>query len=94
MTSVRIGTPLVITANGEHGSKYYARRLSDTIITIGDKTPAPVRLQVQAFKAAIEHAAMNYVRQAVRSDRMACARDLEKAGMLEAAEFLRTRPVK
>jgi len=65
-----------------------AEQAVDKIVHVGTKSHPAVREQAQAFKEAIECVVLQYLKQAVQSDRTTIANRLISAGHPELVKLL------
>lgn len=77
-----LGSVLVATtSNGALQPEYWAQRLADKVIFIGDNVDPVIREQAIAFKEQIRQAALNMFQEARKSDRAYVATKLSQQGL-------------
>lgn len=66
-----------------------AARCVERIVSVSDTAPPAIRDQAVAFRAAVEHAVLHYLREAVTNDRVTVYNALVEAGHPALAEAIR-----
>jgi hypothetical protein len=65
-----VGTVSVATSSdGGHPVEFFAERIVDRLIAIGDNAPEPIRAQAYAFRDQMLGIVLEGIRQAILSDR-------------------------
>jgi hypothetical protein len=67
---VQIGTVTVATSlDGGHPPEFFAERIVQRLIAVGDNAPEPIRAQALAFREQMLGIVLEGIRQAIASDR-------------------------
>lgn len=67
---VSVGTVNIVTTSGEgHSPEYYAQRIMDKLMHVGDQAPQPIRDQAHAFRDRMHAVVLAGIRQAIADDR-------------------------
>jgi HD-like signal output (HDOD) protein len=66
-----------------------AAQAADRIVSVADSTHPAIRDQAMAYKAVIERLLVEYMKQAVRSDRTTVYNALHDAGQPELAKLIK-----
>lgn len=68
--SLGIGSVLVVTTqNGGRPPEYFAERIVQRLMFIGDGAPQPIRDQAFAFREKMQAVILDGIKQAIESDR-------------------------
>ena len=87
--SVEIGqVGVVATSNGGHPPEFYAERITDRLIFIGNDVPEPIRVQAYAYREAMRAVVLDGIKKAILSNHTTLIARLNKAGMNEAASLV------
>lgn len=90
MLGAATGTVTVLTTdNRGFTPEEIAERCLNKIIQVSDNAPEVIRQQALAYRAHLYYTLVQYMNEAVRSDRVTVAAQLEKNGYKEAAEMVR-----
>jgi hypothetical protein len=60
---------VVTTSNGGRPPEYFAERITEMLIRIGDTAPQPIRDQAYAFRDRMQAVILDGIKQAIESDR-------------------------
>lgn len=66
-----------------------AQALSNAVVSVGDKTPEPLRVQAHAFKDQVTQVGHAYIKAAREDMRESIAQELERLGFKDAAQATR-----
>jgi hypothetical protein len=67
---IKVGTVTVVTtSNGGHPPEFFALRIVDRLITIGENAPQPIRDQALAFREQMLAIVLDGLTRAIVSDR-------------------------
>ena len=89
MSTLVLGNVRVETTNmGGHDAAFYAERLVEKLISVGDSLPEPIKAQAIAYKQSIEILAHHVIASAMRSERTTISAKLRQADMPEAARLV------
>jgi hypothetical protein len=80
-----------ITNGRGHDPQTWARMARNTIISVSDTAPMPIREQAHAFAERVEAVIAKTLSDALHEQLTYLAHDLERAGMHEAATMVRGR---
>ena len=84
------GTVQVETTNNRGFTpEEVGKRCVDKIMSISDTAPIPIKDQALAYKEGLEKIIVNYMKQAIQSDRTTIYNALIDAGNPELAELIR-----
>ena len=64
------GVTVVTSSNGGHPPEYFAERIVDRLIWIGDQAPEPIRQQAWAYREKMLAIVLAGLRRAIESDRV------------------------
>ena len=65
-----------------------AARCVERIVSVSNNAPPAIRDQAVAFRAAVEHVVLHYLREAVKNDRVTVQNALVEAGHPTLAEAI------
>ncbi len=77
------------TSNRGFTPEELAVKCADKIVSVADTAPAPIREQAHAFKSRVEQVVLQYLKQAVHSDRTTVYNALTDAGHPGLADLVR-----
>lgn len=87
---LQVGSVTVATTNNEGLSpEYWAERCLDRIVYVADNSDSIIKQQALEFKDQIRLALVQYIKQAIKSDRTTLYNLLLGQGNKEMAELLR-----
>jgi len=70
-SSMGVGNVMVVTtSNGGRPPEFFAQRIVDRLMYIGDQAPEPIRAQAQAFRDRMHAVILDGIKQAIESDRV------------------------
>lgn len=84
--SVRVST----TTNRGHPPEFWVDVVMDRLVHVSDTAPPVIRDQAFAYRDAMREAVDHGIRNAILSHHSTLLYHLDKAGMREAAELIRT----
>lgn len=71
LSSSSVGTVEVITTvNGGRPPEYFAQRVVDRLMYVGDNAPEPIREQALAFRDRMHAVILDGIKAAIESDRV------------------------
>jgi hypothetical protein len=66
----QVGTVQVFTSShGGHPPEFFAERIVERLIQVGDQAPEPIKAQALAFRDQMLGVVLDGIRQAIASDR-------------------------
>jgi hypothetical protein len=69
-TGSGVGNVMVATtSNGGHPPEFFAERIVERLIKVGDHAPEPIKAQAYAYRDAMMVIVLDGIRQALASDR-------------------------
>ena len=80
---------VVTTENRGHTPEEVAQRCLNRIISVSKDAPEPIRQQAEAFRAHMYQILVQYMHEAVNSDRTTLYAQLTKQGHVDVAELIR-----
>lgn len=87
--TVSVGSVTVATTdNRGHPPEFYAERITDRLIFIGNEVPEPIKVQAYAYREAMRQVVLDGIRKAILSHHTTLIAQLKKAGMQEAASLI------
>lgn len=81
---------IIATENRGMNVEEIAQLAIDKIIYIGKDVPEPIRIQAEEYREKIRAVLIGYLTQAVKSDRLTLAGELEKQGHTDMANIVRS----
>ena len=85
-----IGTVSVATTEFKgHDVDFWAKTLSDRIVSVGEECHHVIAQQAVAFKDAVLKLIAYYMREAIKSDRTTLINELNRQGHEDVAEIIR-----
>jgi hypothetical protein len=89
-SEVTVGNLSVKTTNQRgHSIEEVAERAVNKIVSVGDKSPAPIRAQAHAFRDACKQIIMYYMQEAVKNHICTICNQLEQQGHKDLANIIR-----
>ena len=71
LSSSSVGSVTVVTTtNGGRPPEYFAERIVERLMFIGDNAPEPIREQALAFRDRMHAVILDGIRKAIESDRV------------------------
>jgi hypothetical protein len=61
---------VVTTTDGDHPPEYYAQRIVDRLIVIGEHAPEPIKAQALAYRQHMLATVLDGLKRAIESDRL------------------------
>jgi hypothetical protein len=76
------------TINRGHTPAEVAKMCADKLVSVSDNAPPPIKEQANAFKKDILNVVEQYMRQAIKSDRVTLYNKFKEAGHEELAKAI------
>lgn len=80
---------VVTTSNGGHDLDFYADRIVERLISVSETAPEPIKAQALHYKNSLRLVVRDGLERAVRSDRTTLVAKMERAGLADAALFIK-----
>lgn len=80
---------VVTTSNRGHTPEEVAERCLNRLISVSQDAPEPIRQQAEAFRAHMYSVLVQYMHEAVKSDRTTLCAVLTQQGHADMAELIR-----
>lgn len=77
------------TSAGGHSLEFYAERLTDRLVYVGEDVPEPIRAQALAYRESMEKLILDCLKRAIKSDRTTLAAMFERQGHEDVASLIR-----
>ncbi len=74
--------------NGGHSAEAWADMLMNRLFYISDDAPPEIRVQAQVVREKMREEVLNYMKQAIRSDRVTVCNKLRACGYSELAAYI------
>jgi hypothetical protein len=88
--AMNIGPVSVITTQGRgHTPEEVAQRCLDKLMYVSKDAPEVIRQQAEAYRAHMYYVLVQYMHEAVKSDRTTLYAELTKQGHADMAELIR-----
>jgi hypothetical protein len=81
---------VMTTSNRGHTPEELCEMAVSRLISVADTAPDAVKVQANAFKDKVQVLLLHYLKEAVKQDRITLATQLEKAGQIDTANFIRS----
>jgi len=78
------------TENKGHDPEFWAKVVSDRIVSIGGNCHPLIAQQAEAFKQSVETTVSFYIKEAIKSDRTTLIAELERQGHGDMANIIRS----
>ena len=78
------------TVNKGHDPEFWAKVVSDRIVSVGGNCHPLIAQQAEAFKQSVETTVSFYIKEAIKSDRTTLIAELERQGHGDMANIIRS----
>ena len=90
-STLEVGSVVVATTQDKgHDPEFWAKVVSDRIVSIGGNCHPVIAQQAEAFKQSVETTVSFYIKEAIKSDRTTLIAELERQGHGDMANIIRS----
>ena len=90
-STLEVGSVVVAnTKDKGHDPEFWAKVVSDRIVSIGGNCHPLIAQQAEAFKQSVETTVSFYIKEAIKSDRTTLIAELERQGHADMASIIRS----
>ena len=90
-STLEVGSVVVATTQDKgHDPEFWAKAASDRIVSVGGNCHPLIAQQAEAFKQSVETTVSFYIKEAIKSDRTTLIAELERQGLGDMANIIRS----